>query len=1301
MKLKKLFLTSVVIAFGVIQVGAANYLVDGSATSSGTTISYGGIDFVVGTTAFQTFAEFNAASPESNSVLYVAPGTYSENVTFSTPGLKILGSNAYRDWVVTRTTETYMTGIMTLDATGIEVNGFYFTGAGRISAKAATNTSPQSDIKVLYNYFAGSTVARDKGTPLVAIGTRYANENANSVISQCRYRNCEVAHNRFEGSSAQIANPVVLAGVYGTTLVTDNYFYDGGTSVHIDNAQGDLNICHNVFKNVGVTTSTAPDGGSKGDFCIYAMRCAYANSTNLNIRNNEFDGCYGQSSYFSLIRVYPGSSGSTNCVAPVNMKVNINHNTFKNKTSVATNSGQLNENMLMYADKGTTGDVKFNIADNHYDNRFYKFAWVTLDDGIGQREVYSNTFDQFVFGSTYSTMGTSIIDGVDISNHAKNVSLGAVTVLQSMDIDMATGDMYFLQLMNSGDVSSFCSTYGLSATNCDPLVLTRVSCTKKATKSNGTFTYSTTVQKMRIAKAGHGVKLSVVRDKNGQLWMITGGKGSDNGTSNDVSGTAISRFKFVSGKTLILDGSGETDGDVIYFEHPAGLKNAYGAVDESSRYICLSSSGSGTRKYYIYDLDEYLEGNSSPTLIKKVSLKTGDDPITGTGLSNDEGFCTWSYQSYAINGDYLYLLEGESQDTSNPVTSGDPVVVISTYNWRTGQYLLRTRVNYGRINDTFGEPEAFTIRPDVFGNVSAYLGIAVGSSGARKASIFKYHIDRHLDDSGSVIGVDTSTGMKHFKTAQYSGITMSQSANEYSLSASSMAEIPSQSITVTNVGEYLYGSWNGTITGADGKVFSVDISENTPFSDSFKATVTFNPDGLKSGYSAYLRLSSPLATDIVIPINATYTDSSAEPEEPDTPVSTFDDNIIEMTEVWNYSGNTTQPSWLDLSDGSSTGTTTRFIAENSGKLYVLNCKPWGSPEINIIDAYTGEDTGENVNLDGVSGGLTPISSIRFVDGILVGAAAVNANHTFTVYAWKDGVASAPTKILEDTTHGGLIMGSNISVSGNLTDGRIWATDDGCKNVLYYTITGGVVNTTPAVVALIGMDGDSLSLSGSRGASEVVPNDDGTFWVVGQASYPRLFDAAGKQTAIMQAGAFNENNHGTAMNVFDFGSKKYAAAVAYSGTTQTNGYFTLIDVTNGMSASSTYNCKYPENGLGETANAQNLSSLCQSTRNNGKVLDIWICCVLQGVAHYTYNGETETGVEPIKGVSVDNMHICISNGVLSINGIEVAMARLYSISGAMVCDAASNQMDVNGLHGVYILVMNGKNGVVQTRKIVIK
>ncbi len=1298
---------SVALVCGFMTSQATDYLINPnlSADGVGTKVTYKERTFVVGQTAFASFAEFNAVSPEVNSSLYVAPGTYSENVTFTTPGLKVLGSNAYRDWTVTRTSESVITGVMNLNASNIQVNGFKFTGAGRISAKSGTNASPHSGITVKYNHFANSTLARSLGTPLVGIGTRYTNENANATISQRQYSGSVVAHNYFEGSSSHIANAVVLAGVYGTTSVTDNYFYDGGASVHIDNGQGNINIYHNVFKNVGVTTSTAPDGGSKGDFCVYAMRCGYANTTNVNIRNNEFDGCYGQESYFSLIRVYPGSSGSTNCVTPVGMSVNVNYNTFKNKTSGAINSGQLGENMLLYADKSTTGDIDFNLADNHFDNRFYKFAWVTLADGIGQREVYSNTYDQFVFGSTYSTMGTSVITGTDISNHSKNTTLASVTVLQSMDIDMKTGDMYFLQLLGDSENSSFCSSYGLSSSTCDGLRLTRVICTKKGTASDPTYTYSGT-QSMRIAKSGHGVKLSVCRDKDGQLWMITGGRGSDNGTGNDLSGTYISRFKFVSGGVRVLDGSGETDSSVKYTKHPAGLSNAYATVDEVNRYICFSSSGSG-RQYYIYDLDDYLEGNTL-NLIKKVTLKTGADPITGTGLSADAGFCTWSYQSYDINGDYLYFLEGESQETSKPVTSGDPVVVLSTYNWRTGQYLLRTRVNYGRINDTFGEPEAFTIRPDEYGNVCAYLGIAVGSSGARKASIFKYHVDRHLDASGAVIGVDTSTGMKHFKSAQYSEISMTTSASSITLTSASVSENPSKTLTVTNAGEYLYGAWTGTITGDDGDVFDVTISDNTPFSSKFTAKVTFKPDGLKNNYTAYLRLHSPLAgsgtesADIVIPITASYTgDTGGEEEEPTpTPTPTpnpeyaLNDNVTEMTEVWNYSGNTTQPAWLNIT---SSGTT-RFIAENEGDLYVLNCSPWGTAEINIIDAYTGTDTGNDVNLDGVSGGLTAISSMRFVDGVLVGANAVNANHTFTVYAWKDGVASTPTKILEDATHGGLVMGSNISISGNLDKGYIWATDDTVKNVIRYEIVGGVVNTTPTIIALT-KNGSQMKLVGSRGAGEVVPNDDGTFWVVGQSAYPILFNADGTYNSEMQAGALNNNNHGTAMKLFTFGTKKYAVAVSYTETGQANGYFTLIDVTNGETIASSYNCKYPTAGLGSNANAQNLSSISQSLSDDGYQLNIWVCCALQGVAYYKYNGRELVGVEYVE--KDEEMSILSDGETLVVNGVDVENVQLYSMSGALMRSVNCNEVEIAGLKGLYIVVVKDNEGVINTAKVVLK
>ena len=76
---------------------AETYLIDPSATQSGATISYRNINFTVGTTAFASFAEFNAAGPVSSSTVYVAPGTY-DGATISTYGLKVLGANAFCDW---------------------------------------------------------------------------------------------------------------------------------------------------------------------------------------------------------------------------------------------------------------------------------------------------------------------------------------------------------------------------------------------------------------------------------------------------------------------------------------------------------------------------------------------------------------------------------------------------------------------------------------------------------------------------------------------------------------------------------------------------------------------------------------------------------------------------------------------------------------------------------------------------------------------------------------------------------------------------------------------------------------------------------------------------------------------------------------------------------------------------------------------------------------------------------------------------------------------------------------------------
>lgn len=874
MRMKKLILCGVILLSGYLPISAANYLISPQATVNGSTVNYKGVDYVVGTSAFADFSTLSGVSLETNSTVNVAPGTYSLDATFSTAGLKFLGSNAYQDWTVLRNDESVITGTIKIEASDITFNGFKFTANGRLVSQSGTNASPISNIKVIYNYVVGSTLTRTKSNPVIQIGNRIDNASAPTTAAQCRYKDCIVAHNYFGGDDSHYSNSVGLAGIFGTTKAFDNYFYYGGTSFQIDNAQGDIKIFNNVFKNVGASTASNPDGQTAGDFCVALMRSAYANSTTLYIQSNEFDGCYGQGSYFCPIRIYPGSSSATSFVDPVNLRVYINQNTFKKKTSyIPTNNNQPGENLILYADKSTTKNVRFNLSDNHYDNRFYKYAWVTLDDGLGQREIYADQFSEFILGGKMSTFGTSSLNSVEVTNHALNVSLGDVTVIQSFDIDPKTGDMYFQQVMGSR-TTTYNNLYGFTNGNHEPLVVTRVPCTKI---DEYAYTYST-AQKMEVGKAGHGTNMCLVRDKSGQLWIWAGGKAEDNGTGDDKS-VSTARFKFAAGTDINFDGTGNTDSGVVYFD--VSGKNEYPAVDETSRYLCVRTTSSSTNTYRIYDLDDALDGTK--TLLKTVKLTKGD--YASSEITNDAGYLTWSFQSFDINGDYIYMLEGVSQDGSNTITAGDPTIVLTTYNWRTGQWCARERLDYGRINNTYGEPEGFVIRPDEYGHVNAYVAIAVGSSGARKANVYKYIIDYHRQwdsTTAAPVTVGSDTNKSASFTSDYTAITFSTDVSQLSFSATSLTDVPSQTVTITN-GTWHYGQWIGAITGPDADAFEVAVPENGPFKSSVKATVTFTPQSGKSTYNAVLRLHSPLATsnvesnDIVIPITATFKLPSNDP----------------------------------------------------------------------------------------------------------------------------------------------------------------------------------------------------------------------------------------------------------------------------------------------------------------------------------------------------------------------------------------------------------------------------------------
>ena len=859
-----------------MSINAEIYLISSNASEIDKAVEHNGRWFVAGKNAFTTFEDLLAVA-EPNSTIYVADGTYSGNITISTPNLTFLGSNAYSDWTATRKAESIITENLYIKASNVTINGFKFTGKGRIESSSATNTNPLSSIKISYNYFEGMTIGRNTHNPLVEIGNMYTDATVNSTTSQCRYKDCEVSHNYFKGDATHYANSIAFGGAFGTTTVVDNYFYDGGTSIYFANAQGTLNIKNNAFKNVGKTTFTAPDGGNKGDFCIAIYRSAFANSTTANIIANEFDGCYGQGSLFPLIRIFQGSAGSTSEVQPVNFRVNVNENTFKNKTSVMPNAthSQAGDKLLLYSDESAAGKkVKFNISNNHYDNRFYKFAWVTLDDGLGAREIYADQFSRFYqacITSNKMSSWTSSLTGSDVGNHVIGLALDDITVLQSFDIDPLTGDLYFSQMMPTVRNNSYNSLHGLPS-NHDGIVITRVPCTGI---DGYKYTYSTNVESMEIGYGGHGTNICTVRDKNGELWIWGGGNASVN-DNNDKSATTA-RFKFQKGTDLNLNVSSDTEKIKIFNELGAG--NEYPAADETSRLLCVYTTTTDVHTYSIYDLDDALEGKK--TLLKKVNLNVGDN--ARPGIPNDKGYATWYIQGFDVNGDHLYIYEGTPKGEEGNINSTDPTIVLTCYNWRTNTYVYRSMIYDDRLNSfPYGEPEGIVIRPDEYGHACLYFAVVNGNAGARKVNIYKHIIDYHPDydatnQTATYVGNSTET-TAHFK-GDYP--TMNYSCDTKSLNFTTEAVDGSDSKTITiNNGEYIFGEWYGVITGEDGEAFTVSMNKNNAFSEKTSATVTFKPNNTKSNktsFNATLRLFSPLASsnvesnDIVIPLTATYT----------------------------------------------------------------------------------------------------------------------------------------------------------------------------------------------------------------------------------------------------------------------------------------------------------------------------------------------------------------------------------------------------------------------------------------------
>lgn len=822
--------------------GATTYLISPSAKTAGESIVYNNKTYVVGKTAFADFADLMALPPTAGTTVYVAAGTYSKAFTVNVKGLNFRGINAYQDPRTgeARTQTSTITAKVTLDADSVTFNGFNFSGAGCINNATVTNAKPIDGFKFIYNVASGGTMKRSNANAYVRLGKVVSDDTANDASSQNKLKNITISHNMFTGTTTP--NHIILAGASVKTDITDNTFTSGADAIRMDNATGTVNITFNNFNEIG--QSNINDSDTKGDFTIVLNRCAQNGTSTFNILNNDFNKCVGETSLFPCIRFYSGDTGKNVVVTPVGCTMNIKYNVFRGKTQVHDTY-----NYLYYANKGTSSTVKSDIRNNYFDRNDYRFAFVNR---IGNDEVRSRATSCYgLIKPSECTFGT----------YKSAVTTQAVTVLQSFDVDPETGDIYYIQLDNASNQAKMKTSYG------DPksLVITRLT-------SAGVQT------KMQLVWAGHGTNMAVGYI-DGVLHIFTGGRANMTSDGSETRADACCWFQYVPGAVADLRQESFTYGGKSYpiysYDWPDRISE-FPAVDEISRLFCARTTGKdaeGTivNRYQIFDLDEILADPDNATPIKSVTMTHG---LNSTGATGDKGYNTWDHQGWTINGDYLYVIEGVGTESTTALNKKS-TIVLHVYNWRTDEFAYREFLSTG--NSTLlamspGEPEGVKVRRNSDGQCEILIGVTSGSSGARKATIFKY-----TPKAGAL----ALTKGKMTPAAKSVSIEVKETVNT------------SKSVKITNTD--LTGGVYGVISGPDATRFSVSLTNKDPWNATTTAKITYKPTSSTAEHTAYLRLSSPMADDVIINLSGTNSsvtgveDAMKAPEQPDY---TVDDGVL-------------------------------------------------------------------------------------------------------------------------------------------------------------------------------------------------------------------------------------------------------------------------------------------------------------------------------------------------------------------------------------------------------------------------
>ena len=175
---------------------------------------------------------------------------------------------------------------------------------------------------------------------------------------------------------------------------------------------------------------------------------------------------------------------------------------------------------------------------------------------------------------------------------------------------------------------------------------------------------------------------------------------------------------------------------------------------------------------------------------------------------------------------------------------------------------------------------------------------------------------------------------------------------------------------------------------------------------------------------------------------------------------------------------TTEANWFGEPVAAENGSTYRYAAMDGKYVYLPKA---GGPEVNVIDAMTGEFV-KQLDVTGIDGGVHKTSSVQVADNngssVVLVANLVNAKDAhLKVYAWSD-LDAAPAVALDYVLPEAYRFGDKFQFEGTWAEGRLVFVSyagNADRPVAIFNVTNGVVSAEPTIVKIgaVGNSGNSI------------------------------------------------------------------------------------------------------------------------------------------------------------------------------------------------------------------------------------